>query len=82
MHNFLFHNDKGTIRDELFLLLFIVICLGLGILLCVVAPNTPNNWIISNVTVKVFGVICIIIGAMFVPGLIYRLFENDKNAKI
>mgnify|MGYP006874284669 FL=1 len=29
---FLFHNDKSTIKDELFLLMFIVICIGAGVL--------------------------------------------------
>lgn len=28
---FLFHNDKSTIKDELFLLMFIVICIGAGL---------------------------------------------------
>ncbi len=79
MKNCLFQNDKNIIKDKLFLLLFIVISLGLGVLLCVVAPNTPSNWIISDITIKVFGVMCIIAGAVLVPGLIYRLFENEHN---
>lgn len=59
---FLFHNDKSTIKDELFLLMFIVICIGAGVLFYIFAPN---DWIISNSTIKVFGVAWILAGVMF-----------------
>ncbi len=65
---FLFHNDKSTIRDELFLLMFIVICIGAGVLFYIFAPN---DWIISNSTIKVFGIVWILVGVMFIPGFIY-----------
>ena len=63
---FLFHNDKSTFKDELFLALFIL---------------APENWIISNSTFKGFGIIFVFTGVMFIPGLIYRLFSNDTGTK-
>jgi membrane protein YdbS with pleckstrin-like domain len=75
---FLFHNDKSTIKDELFLLLFIVICIGAGVLCYIFAPN---GWIISNSTIRVFGIVWIIAGVMFIPGFIYRLCTNDTKTK-
>lgn len=74
MKDFLFHNDKSTKKDELYLLLFIVASIGAGILSYVFAPT---NWIIPESTIKVFGVIWILTGAMFVPGLIDRLVRNQ-----
>lgn len=76
MRNFLFHNDKSKVKDELFLMLFIVICIALGILLYIFAPT---EWIINNTTIKMFGILLIITGVMFIPGFIYRLFTNDKK---
>ena len=75
---FLFHNDKSTIKDELFLLMFIVICIGTGVLFYIFAPN---DWIISKSTSKVCGVAWILAGAMFIPGFIYRLCTNNTEAK-
>lgn len=75
MRRFLFHNDKATARDEVYLLLFILICIAIGVLLIVFAPS---NWIISKGTFVVFGALCILTGVMFIPGLIYRLITNDK----
>ena len=75
---FLFHNDKSTVRDELFLLLFIVVCIGAGLLLYIFAPQ---GWIISNSTIKAFGIVWILAGVMFIPGFIYRLFSNDTGTK-
>lgn len=75
---FLFHNDKSTVRDELFLLLFIVICIGAGLLFYIFAPQ---GWIISNSTIKAFGIVWILAGVMFIPGFIYRLFSNDTGTK-
>lgn len=75
---FLFHNDKSTIRDELFLLLFIVICIGAGILFYIFAPE---GWIISNSTIKAFGIVWLLAGVMFIPGFIYRLFSNEIGTK-
>lgn len=71
---FLFHNDKSTIRDELYLLLFILVCIGVGVLCYIFAPS---GWMISQSTIKALGIGLILAGIMFVPGLIYRLFSND-----
>lgn len=75
---FLFHNDKATKKDELFLLMFILISIGAGVLLYIFAPN---GWIISNSTIKALGIVWIIAGVMFIPGFIYRLCTNDTSAK-
>ena len=74
MNNFLFHNDKSTIKDELKLLGFIIICLIIG-LVFIFLPTT-NEW---NIVFKSFGIIMVFIGIMFLPYLIYRLYKNDKN---
>ncbi len=73
MKDFLFHNDKGTKKDEVYLFLFILSCLIAGALLYVFAPV---NWIIPQSTIKIFGVIWIMAGVMFIPGLIDRLVHN------
>lgn len=73
MKDFLFHNDRGTRKDELYLFLFIIACIGAGILLYLFAPV---NWIIPESAIKVFGVIWMLTGTMFIPGLIDRLIRN------
>ncbi len=73
MKDFLFHNDRSTRKDELFLFLFIIACICAGILLYVFAPV---NWIIPESTIKMFGVIWVLTGVMFIPGLIDRLIRN------
>jgi membrane associated rhomboid family serine protease len=78
MKNILFHNDKSTVKDELFLLLFILICIGAGLLFYILAPE---DWFISSSTIKAFGIVWILAGVMFIPGFIYRLFLNDINSK-
>lgn len=78
MKNILFHNDKSTVKDELFLLLFILICIGAGLLFYILAPE---DWFISSSTIKAFGIVWILAGVMFIPGFIYRLFSNDINSK-
>lgn len=78
MKNFLFHNNKNTIKDEIFLLLFILVCIGAGVLMYIYAPT---NWSIAESSVKVFGVLWILIGVMFVPGFIYRVWTNDTSKK-
>ena len=70
----LFKNDKSTYKDELILLLIVVLSLTFGIFLAVTAPSF---WIIESSTTKVFGVLWIMVGIMFLPGLIYRLFTNN-----
>ena len=73
MKGFLFHNDKSTRKDEMLLFLFILMCMCVGALLYAFAPE---NWIIPESTIKVFGVIWILAGVMFIPGLIDRLVNN------
>ena len=73
MRDFLFHNDRSTRKDELFLSLFILLCVIVGVLLYVIAPS---NWIIPESTIKAFGVIRMLTGGMFIPGLIERLIHN------
>ncbi|MBD5547067.1 MAG: hypothetical protein HDQ97_06670 [Lachnospiraceae bacterium] len=72
----LIHNDKSTAKDELFLALFIAFCLVCGILLVV---YKPTFWFIGQSDSTVFGVLCLILALMFIPGLIYRLMTNDKK---
>lgn len=72
----LFRNDKSTIKDELILMLIVVLSLTVGIVLAVTGPSF---WIIRSSTTKVFGVLWIMVGVMFLPGLIYRLFTNDPK---
>lgn len=69
-------NDKSTYKDELILALIVGISLAVGILLTVTAPSF---WIIQYSTTKTFGVLWIMVGIMFFPGLIYRLFTNDHK---
>ncbi len=72
----LFRNDKTTFKDELVLSLIVSISLAVGILLVVTAPSV---WMIRSSTTRVFGVLWIMVGIMFLPGLIYRLFTNDPK---
>ncbi len=69
-------NDKSTIWDEVILGLICVVCLAVGILLIVCKPSL---WIIGSNTMVVAGVMIALVGVMFVPCLIYRLFTNDKK---
>lgn len=75
---FLFHNNENSIRDEVFLLMFILVCIGAGLLFYIFAPN---DWAVSSNTIKAFGIVWILAGVMFIPGFVYRLFSNDANAK-
>lgn len=72
----LFRNDKTTFKDELVLALIASVSLAVGILLVVTAPSV---WVIQPSTTKAFGVLWIMVGVMFFPGLIYRLFTNDPK---
>ena len=71
----LFKNDKSTYLDELFLALFIIVTAGCGVALFIIRPEVL---FIKQTESTVFGVLLIITGVMFIPGLIYRLFTNDK----
>lgn len=69
-------NDKSTVADEIILGLFIIFFVTAGVLLF---AYHPSFWIIDINDTKVFGVLMIFIGMMFLPGLVYRLFTNDKK---
>lgn len=72
MKCFLFHDDKSTHKDEVFLSLFIVACLTIGILLYVLVPS-------NLLVIRIFGLIWIITGVIFIPGLIHRLLGGKKR---
>ncbi len=69
-------NDKSTFWDEVVLGLISLACLTVGILLIVFKPSF---WIIDSSSFVVLGVLIALLGFMFLPGLIYRLFTNDKK---
>ena len=72
----LFKNDRSTAKDELLLLLFILVCIGIGTAL---VATSPQFWIIDSAFSGSFGILWIITGVLFVPALIYRLAHNDKK---
>lgn len=72
----LIKNDKSTAMDELILFLIIAVCLTVGILLIV---YKPTFWFIDSSSTTLFGVLITLLGVMYIPGLIYRLFTNDKK---
>ncbi|MCC8049887.1 MAG: hypothetical protein LIP10_04405 [Clostridiales bacterium] len=71
----LLKNDRSTKKDELVLALIILVFMAAGIVLCCFRPHF---WIIEGNDSLVFGVALILIGVMFIPGLVYRLFTNEK----
>ncbi len=71
----LFHNDRKTRKDELVLGLLILLWLACGGLLIAFRPSF--FFVGPSVTVCL-GVLLVILGIMFVPGLIYRLMTNDR----
>lgn len=72
----LFRNDKTTNKDEFILLGIIAAFLAAGIALLVLRPSF---WIIGQSFSLGLGVILTITGIMFIPGLIYRFMNNDKQ---
>ncbi len=76
--NFLFHNNKETIKDEIGLLVFILVCIVVGAVLFAYAPAF---WIISSSVIKTFGLAWILVGVMFLPGFFYRLTTNESHKK-
>lgn len=69
-------NDKSTYWDEVILFLMIVISIAIGVCLLIFKPSF---WIIQQNDATLIGVMFIILGVMYIPGLIYRLFTNDKK---
>lgn len=72
-------NDKSTYWDEVLLALIILAFVGSGIALIVLKPDF---WFIDGNDTTLFGVLLVLTGAMFFPGLIYRLFHNDNGQLI
>jgi len=72
----LFENDKTTYWDEVILGIMVVAAFAIGITLIVIKPSF---WIVSSATTAGLGVIFTLFGVMFLPGLIYRLFTNEKH---
>jgi len=71
----LFKNDKTTVWDEVVLAIIIIVSIVVGILLAVLRPVF---WIVGANGSCMLGVLCILFGIMFIPGLIYRLIDNDR----
>lgn len=69
-------NDKSTYWDEVILFLMIAISIAIGVCLLIFKPSF---WIIQQNDATLIGVMFIIFGVMYIPGLIYRLFTNDKK---
>ncbi len=72
----LFKNDKSTYWDEIILCLMIAISVFLGTMLVVFKPSI---WLISKEISVVTGVMLILFGVMFIPGTIYRFFDNNRK---
>jgi len=74
----LIENDKSTYWDEVILGLIVIITMAAGIALIVFKPEF---WIISKNSSVMFGVLIAMLGFMYLPCLIYRLFTNDKKER-
>ena len=68
----IFNNDRTTAKDEVVLMIFVAICLLIGVVAVI--------WQF-NVSTTVFGVLCIVTGIIFIPSIIWRLHENYKENK-
>lgn len=68
----IFSNDKITAKDEVVLMIFVAICILIGIVGVICQYNTSTT---------VFGVLCIVTGVMFIPSIVWRLHENYKTNK-
>ncbi len=69
-------NDKSTFWDEVVLAVIVIVSIAIGVLLIVFKPTF---WIIPDSITILIGVFFVLFGFMFLPGLIYRLFTNDKH---
>lgn len=78
MKDFFTKNDKTTYKDELILILLTVIVTIIGVLLIVFKPSF---WIVSESVSVCVGVFALLIAVMYIPSIIYRLFNNDKKKK-
>lgn len=71
----LIKNDKSTYKDEVVLTLLILVWLILGVVLL---KYRPEFWFVDSSMTATLGVLLILLSVMFIPGLIYRLFHNEK----
>lgn len=71
-----FKNDKSTRKDELFPLVFIAVCSLAGAALLI---TRPSFWIIGQEMTMSFGLMMLLTGIMYIPGLLYRFFTNDRD---
>ena len=78
MKKFFIKNDKTTYKDELILILFVAVAVIISVLLIV---YKPSFWIITEGISLFTGVFVLFIAAMYIPCIIYRLFQNDKKKK-
>lgn len=68
----IFNNDKTTAKDEVVLMIFVAICILIGVVGVIWQYNTSTI---------VFAVVCIVTGVMFIPIIAWRLHENYKINK-
>lgn len=68
-------NYKSTYWDEVILALIMLAFVGGGIALIIVKPVLG---FIDGKDTTLFGVVLVLTGVMFFPGLIYRLLHNDN----
>ncbi len=71
-------NDVTTYKDEVILSLITLAALVIGILLVV---YRPSFWIISESMSACFGLLFLWLAFVYIPCIIYRLFENHKTSK-
>lgn len=68
----IFNNDKTTAKDEVVLIIFVAICILIGVVGVIWQYNTSTT---------VLGVLCFVTGVMFIPIIVWRLHENYKTNK-
>lgn len=71
-------NDTSTYWDEIWFGVITISALVIGILLIVFRPSF---WIVDESVSVCFGVILLLLAVMYIPCIIYRLFENKINKK-
>ncbi len=73
-----FKNDVTTYWDEVGLIIITLIALIIGILLIVFRPSF---WVITESMSICVGVLALLLAVMYIPCIIYRLFENKRTKK-
>ena len=74
----IFSNDKATMKDEIFISVFTLICTIVGIILVVIKPSFM--FINQSITVG-FGILMLAIAIMFIPCIIWRFMHNTEINK-